>query len=47
MILEIWDVSDIGLKSFSIDVGGETLGIGLTTDLFNYFGNIPCNIDEW
>ena len=36
--LAIWDVNDMGLKSSSILVGGETFGTGTTMDLFKAFG---------
>ena len=42
-----WDVNDMGLKSSSILVGGETLGTGTTMDLFKAFGKNPCIIDEF
>ena len=42
----IWDVNDMGLKSSSILVGGETFCTGTTIDLFKAFGKTPCIIDE-
>ena len=42
----IWDVKDIGLKSSSMLVGGETFGTGTTIDFFRAFGKIPWIIDE-
>ena len=37
---------DMGLKSSSILVRGETFGTGTTMDLFKAFGKTPCIVDE-
>ena len=42
----IWEVNDVGLKSSSIFVGGETLCTGATIDLFKAIGKTPCFMDE-
>ena len=46
IILEICEVKEIGRKSFSIDVGGSTLGMGRTIDSFSWEGTTPCERDE-
>jgi hypothetical protein len=46
IILEIYEVKEIGRKSFSIDVGGSTLGMGRTIDRFSWEGTTPCERDE-
>ena len=46
MILDIWDVSAIGRKSFSTEDGNEHFGMGEMIHCFSEEGRTPLIIEE-